>query len=139
MNWLATAGVWGALGIAIGAFGAHGLPAHLEANGYDAAAIAQRLDTFNTGAQYQMYAALAVLGVGVARLSVPSSLLGAAGWALLAGSLIFSGLLYAIALLSDDFRWLGAIVPIGGLSMIVGWVLIAVAGFARRKLGVSQD
>ncbi|TWT73548.1 hypothetical protein Pla123a_38840 [Posidoniimonas polymericola] len=132
MNWLTTAGIWGAIGIAIGAFGAHGLPTYLGESGYDAAAVAQRLETFHTGAQYHMYAALGLVGVGVAARSVVSGTLQAAGWLQLGGSLIFSGLLYAIALLSDDFRWLGAIVPIGGLTMIGGWVMIAVTGFARR-------
>lgn len=139
MNWLTTAGVWGALGIAIGAFGAHGLPTFLEESGYDAAAVAKRLETFHTGAQYQMYAALALLGVGVAARSVASRALQAAGWLQLGGSLVFSGLLYALALMSDDFRWLGAIVPIGGLAMIGGWVMIAVAGLKRSEQSTPRE
>ena len=63
---------------------------------------------------------------GVAIASYPTLWWEAAGWAFLFGILIFSGLLYALVLVGPEYRWLGAIVPIGGLLLIVGWLLFAI-------------
>ncbi len=125
-NWLAVAGVYGALGIAIGAFGAHGLPAGLESQGYEAEAIVTRLETFETGARYHMYAALALVGVSLAPKASHGFIWSVTAWLLLSGSLLFSGLLYGLAILGPEWRWLGMIVPLGGLLQIGGWVMIAV-------------
>src|SRR6266540_3657108 len=101
------------LAVAAGAFGAHALRERLSGSA---------LDTFQTGAQYQMYHALALLAVGVllARFSIDGSTwLSAAGWLFVAGTVLFSGSLYLLAL--SDVRWLGAITPLGGLAFLVGW------------------
>jgi uncharacterized membrane protein YgdD (TMEM256/DUF423 family) len=106
------------LAVAAGAFGAHGLRDRLSAS---------LLETFQTGATYQMYHALALVGVGLllGRFSVEGSpWLSAAGWLFVAGTVLFSGSLYALAL--TDTRWLGAITPLGGVAFLLGWAGVAI-------------
>jgi len=82
---------------------------------------------FQTGATYQMYHALALLGVGIllGRFSIDGSVwLTAAGWLFVVGTVLFSGSLYALAL--TDTRWFGAITPLGGVAFLLGWLAIAV-------------
>lgn len=134
LNWIVIAAAYGALAVGVGAFGAHGLRPRLEAAGYGEAEIARRLDTFETGAKYHTYTALALLGVGVAARHEARRAWSVAAGLLLAGNMIFSGLLYALTAGGDDYRWLGAVVPIGGALMIAGWVAVAVAA-VRRTTG----
>jgi uncharacterized membrane protein YgdD (TMEM256/DUF423 family) len=104
--------------VAAGAFAAHALRDRLSAD---------LLDVFQTGATYQMYHALALVGVGIllSRFSVSGSAwLAAAGWLFVAGTLLFSGSLYALAL--SGTRWLGAITPIGGVAFLLGWLALAI-------------
>jgi uncharacterized membrane protein YgdD (TMEM256/DUF423 family) len=105
-----------AVAVAAGAFGAHGLAARLSP---------ERLATWETAARYHMYGAFSVVLVALAALRFPSSLLSVAGWLLVAGTLIFGGTVYALAL--GGPRWLGAVTPLGGLGLILGWLLVAVA------------
>jgi len=98
----------------IGAFGAHALRATLEAQG--------RLDTFETAVKYQFYHTLALLAIGLLMSKMNQRLLGYAGYAMTGGIIIFSGSLYVLCL--TGIRWLGAITPIGGVLMIVGWALL---------------
>ncbi len=126
--WLRAAAVCGLLAISMGAFGAHGLEERFAALGASSGGLtAERLKAnFNTGAQYHMYCALALLAVGIlAQFGRGGTALQAAGWLFLLGSLIFSGSLYVLAV--TGLRWLGAITPIGGVLMIAGWVALAVA------------
>jgi uncharacterized membrane protein YgdD (TMEM256/DUF423 family) len=113
----------GFIAVAAGAFGAHALRERLAAS---------NIDTFQTGAQYQMYHALALVGVGIllGRFSVDGSgWLTAAGWLFVGGSVLFSGSLYLLAI--TDMRWLGAITPFGGVAFLVGWVAVAIATNTR--------
>jgi uncharacterized membrane protein YgdD (TMEM256/DUF423 family) len=106
------------LGVAAGAFGAHALRDRLSA---------EMLDVFKTGVTYQMYHALALLGVGLllARLSIDGSIwFNAAGWLFVVGTILFSGSLYLLALTGTT--WLGAITPLGGVALLVGWLALAV-------------
>ncbi len=98
-----------AVGIALGAFGAHGLERVLEP---------RALGWWHTGVQYQMWNALGLMALGALpqRLGVAALLIGA-------GTLVFSGSLYAMAL--SDARWLGAVTPVGGVLMIAGWLVAA--------------
>lgn len=105
-----------AIGVGAGAFGAHALRARLEP---------RLLEVFETGARYQMYHAVALVLVGWAASRWPGSLTTASGWLMVAGTLFFSGSLYALAL--TDIRVLGAITPIGGVCFIAGWLCLAVA------------
>ncbi|NLG73746.1 MAG: DUF423 domain-containing protein [Chloroflexi bacterium] len=107
--------LFGALGVAAGAFGAHGLRARLTPD---------RLDTFEVAVRYQMYHALALLAAAYAVERWPeSSLPVAAGLLFLAGIVVFSGSLYALVLSGE--RRLGIITPLGGLAMVAGWALLA--------------
>jgi len=107
--------------VAAGAFGAHGLKNVLKAD-------AQQLANWETAARYQMYAALALVMIGLFALRQPSPLLHWAGGTLTLGTLIFSGCLYLLVLTSQ--RWLGAVVPIGGVLLIVGWLCLAAAAWS---------
>ncbi|MBL8879852.1 MAG: DUF423 domain-containing protein [Phycisphaerales bacterium] len=120
--WLALAGVNGLIGVAAGAFGAHALKERLAPD---------LLAVFHTGAQYQMYHALALFGVALlARHDTRCRILAGASWSFLIGIILFSGSLYALAL--SGVRALGAITPFGGVAFLIGWFLLIVAG-ARRK------
>lgn len=105
-----------AIGVGAGAFGAHALRARLEP---------RMLEVFETGARYQMYHAVALVLVGWAASRWPGSLTTASGWLMVAGTVFFSGSLYAMAL--TDIRALGAITPIGGVCFIAGWLCLTVA------------
>lgn len=106
----------GAIGVAAGAFGAHALRDRLEP---------RLLEVFETGARYQMYHALALLAVGLVASRWPSGIINSAGWLFVAGTLLFTGSLYAMAF--TGVRALGAITPIGGVCLIAGWVCLAIA------------
>jgi uncharacterized membrane protein YgdD (TMEM256/DUF423 family) len=102
--------------VAAGAFGAHALRARLSPD---------LLAVFETGARYQMYHALGLLAVAWAVTRWPSPWPPRAGWLFLAGTVLFSGSLYALAL--SGIRWLGAITPLGGLAFLAGWLCLAFA------------
>lgn len=124
-RWVLVAGLVGAIGVGLGAFGAHGLPGWLAALGYEGDDLARRTEIFATATRYQLIHALA-LGLGAVLLDRSNRRAWRwACWAFLAGVVIFSGLLYVLTFVGSDFRWLGAIVPLGGLSMIAGWLLLA--------------
>jgi uncharacterized membrane protein YgdD (TMEM256/DUF423 family) len=111
--------VFGMLGVAAGAFGAHALRARLPAD---------LLAVFETGARYQMVHALALLAVALVAARMPSAAASAAGWLFCAGIVLFSGSLYALAL--TGVRVLGAITPLGGVCFLAGWAALALAGRA---------
>lgn len=111
------AGVLGALAIAAGAFGAHALEGKLDA---------KAAEWFEKAARYHLTHALALLGL--AALAAQGFKVRGAGWCLALGVVVFSGTLYAMALGAP--RWLGAVTPIGGTLMILGWLLLA---FTRRE------
>jgi uncharacterized membrane protein YgdD (TMEM256/DUF423 family) len=125
-RWIAVGALLGAIGVALGAYGAHGLGKHLAALGFQGDDLAHRLANHETAVRYQMWHALAIALVGLALASRPSPWWQAAAWAFLIGTLIFSGLLYALVLTGPNWRWLGAVVPFGGVSLIVGWLLLAI-------------
>jgi len=101
--------------VAAGAFGAHALRARLTPD---------QLATFETGARYQMYHALALLFVAWAVTRWPLPPVRAAGWLFVAGTVVFSGSLYLLALTGS--RAFGAVTPLGGLAFLGGWLALAV-------------
>ncbi|TWT90687.1 hypothetical protein Mal64_10820 [Pseudobythopirellula maris] len=125
---LIAASLLGSLGIAFGAYAAHGLTDTLAARGFEAEELAKRIANFETGVRYQMLAALFLLALGL-RSQRGGWPLRAAGCAITVGALLFSTPLYALAFVGEGWRWLGAIVPLGGLTMIIAWGLIAAAAF----------
>lgn len=115
--WLSVSALFGLLGVVLGAFGAHALKARLSA---------ESLAIWKTGVEYQFYHAfaLALVGVLIRQLGAGRAL-DFAGACFAVGVLIFSGSLYALVL--SDVRVLGAITPIGGLLLIIGWAVLLVA------------
>lgn len=105
--------------VGLGAFAAHGLRERLEPT---------LLAAFQTGVQYQMYHALALIGLAALFKNATSQTwLQAGGWLFVAGILLFSGSLYGLAL--GGPRWLGPITPLGGLMFLLGWLALVVAAF----------
>jgi uncharacterized membrane protein YgdD (TMEM256/DUF423 family) len=113
---IAIGAVSGLLAVAAGAFGAHALKARLDAD---------LLQVFETGARYHLIHAVLIVVIGIYADTRPSGLADAAGISLIAGTVLFSGSLYVLALTGT--RWLGAITPLGGLCFIAGWGLLAAA------------
>jgi uncharacterized membrane protein YgdD (TMEM256/DUF423 family) len=117
-RWIAVGAVSGALTVGLGAFGAHALESHVAP---------ADLALWQTAVHYQGLHALALMLVGLWRGQGGKGC--AAGWGFLAGSAIFSGTLYAMALGAP--RWLGAITPIGGTALIAGWVALAISAWRQ--------
>jgi uncharacterized membrane protein YgdD (TMEM256/DUF423 family) len=109
------------VGVGLGAFAAHGLKSRLDP---------AMLGIFETGVRYQMYHALALLGVAWACTRWPGAWVNASGWLFVAGIVVFSGSLYVLAL--SGVRWLGAVTPLGGLAFLGGWLCLAWATIAAR-------
>ncbi len=124
-TWLVLGASLGVLGVAAGTFGAHALPDYLEAAGMESA-IAKRQEWWETGVRYQMYHALALLGVAWVAGQKKALLPTFAGLAMFIGTLIFSGCLYALAMTGQTV--IGRVVPIGGALFVVGWIFLALAG-----------
>jgi uncharacterized membrane protein YgdD (TMEM256/DUF423 family) len=112
------------IAVAAGAFGAHALRARIAPD---------LLATFETGNRYQMYHALALFVVAILAARFPVAPLRLAGWLFIAGTVLFSGSLYLLAI--TGVRWLGAITPFGGLCFLGGW---AALGYAALKGGLTQ-
>lgn len=104
--------------VAVGAFGAHALKERLAADLFD---------IFLVGARYHMYHGLALLAAGWAAGRWPGAPPVWAGWLFVAGTVVFSGSLYLLALTGQ--RWLGAITPLGGLAFMAGWACLAWAAW----------
>jgi uncharacterized membrane protein YgdD (TMEM256/DUF423 family) len=111
-----TGAVSACIAVAAGAFGAHALKSRLSAD---------MLAVFEVGARYQMYHALALLACAWAVTKWPGTLVSAAGWLFILGTLLFSGSLYVLSL--TGLRWLGAITPLGGIALLAGWICLAAA------------
>jgi uncharacterized membrane protein YgdD (TMEM256/DUF423 family) len=121
-TWLLVAAINGALAVAAGAFGAHGLQDRLDAHA---------LQIFETAARYQMYHALAI---GLAAFTVRDAAAGAAATAcafFAGGILLFSGSLYLLAL--TGVRAFAFVTPFGGLGFIIGWCALALAATRLPK------
>jgi uncharacterized membrane protein YgdD (TMEM256/DUF423 family) len=114
--------VLGFLSVSIGAFGAHALKPFLLEN--------NRLDTFETAVQYQMYHGLALLLTGILSVLFPKADFSIVGILFLVGILIFSGSLYLLC--ATGIKWLGAITPIGGTAFLAGWLLMGWKLFSTK-------
>jgi uncharacterized membrane protein YgdD (TMEM256/DUF423 family) len=111
--------VAGFLGVALGAFGTHGLRSRLSP---------EMMGAFESAVRYQMYHALAIIMVGLILGRLDGWMFRAAGWAFTVGIVLFSGSLYLLALTGVTI--LGAVTPLGGLAFLVGWGLLVVAAVA---------
>ena len=121
-RWLFLSAALGFLGVLLGAFAAHGLDSRLSP---------RMLANFETGARYQMYHALAMGRAAFAVRGRAARLANAAGILFLIGTLLFSGSLYVLAL--TGITRLGMITPLGGLSLMAGWVALALAALKLDK------
>lgn len=110
------------LGVAAGAFGAHGLKSRLTP---------EMLAVFETGVRYQLVHALALLAVAWACTRWPGRAASAAGFLFLSGIVVFSGSLYLLAL--TGVRSFGAVTPIGGVAFLAGWACLAWAGWRTGR------
>ena len=123
-GWIVVAALSGAISVIVGAFAAHGLDLNTEAG-------LKARTWLQTGSQYEMIHALAILAVVVlargARLNGRLAL--GAQCLFLAGSVLFPGALYALAFSGP--RWFGAVAPIGGTAFILGWVCLALAAVTK--------
>lgn len=125
-GWIVVAALSGAIAVMVGAFAAHGLDLRTEAG-------PKARDWLQTGSHYEIFHALAMLGVCAlagakllnARLAV------VAQWCFLIGSILFPGALYSLSF--GGPRWFGAVAPIGGLAFMAGWVLLAVAALRKSN------
>ncbi|HEY7337450.1 MAG TPA: DUF423 domain-containing protein [Bryobacteraceae bacterium] len=118
MNWTAVGAIAMALGVAIGAFGAHGLQGRLDA---------YSMNIYERAVMYHFFHALGILAVS---LMPAGSGRNWVCWLLLAGIVLFSGSLYALALTGT--RMLGAITPFGGVAFIAAWIVLAVTALRAR-------
>ncbi len=120
-TFLFLAAVSGLTGVALGAFGAHGLKHSLSP---------ELLDVYKTGVTYQMWHALGLGLIAVFQQHYPDEkLLPRAGWLMFGGIVIFSGSLYLLAVL--NLKWLGILTPLGGLAFLGAWLLLAL--FAQKS------
>lgn len=120
--WIIVSAILAGLSVALGAFAAHGLQGQLSSSS---------LDAFKTGVHYQFMHALAILAIGIWTLHESSQ--PVQGWltasmiAWLIGVILFSGSLYGLTL--AGWRWLGPVTPLGGLSFLTGWIILAVVAW----------
>jgi uncharacterized membrane protein YgdD (TMEM256/DUF423 family) len=114
MKIIALGAIMAGIGVALGAFGAHGLKARVSP---------EMLTIYETAVTYQFYHCFALIVLGLVALRVGDQWVMATAVAFFVGILVFSGSLYLMVL--TDSRWLGAITPLGGLSFLVGWGLFA--------------
>lgn len=118
---LMAAGTFLAIAVAIGAFGAHGLQPVLPK---------ELMQAYKTGVDYHFYHALGLLFIGVLSRRYKGRLLNWSAFCLALGILLFSGSLYLMAV--TGIKWLGAITPFGGVSFIIGWVLLVFAVWKHK-------
>lgn len=115
--------LFGFFAVLFGAFGAHALKEHLTP---------EQLDSFHTGVRYQFYHAFALLFLAILMYKRKNKLIEYTGWLFIAGTILFSGSIYLLALrniMGFSANWLGPITPIGGSLLIVGWALLFVSSF----------
>ena len=106
--------VFAAFSVLLGAFGAHFLKNRLSI---------EDLAIFETAVRYQIYHSLGIMIMGVASFYIPHNLISLPSYFMIFGTIIFSGTLYLIVF--TNLRWMGAITPVGGLCLILGWLIFA--------------
>jgi uncharacterized membrane protein YgdD (TMEM256/DUF423 family) len=121
-------GLYGLLAVLLGAFAAHGLRDVIPADS---------LSSWQTAVTYQMSHALVLLFTGLWRHFGGPRLLGVAGWLFSMGVLAFSGSIYLLVLM--QVAWLGPITPLGGLSLIAGWLCLCVAILRSKDSAQERD
>ena len=128
-NFVAAAAIFGTFAVALGAFGAHGLEKITTDE--------KIIHGFQTGVQYQMYHALALLMVAIIFEKFPNRWIKWAGNCFIAGVILFSGSLYLLTFLkiqeSNTVKFIGPITPLGGIFFIAGWIFLLTGVLNRKK------
>jgi len=114
--WLISAGIFGFLSVALGAFGAHSLKNVLDDYGKS---------VYEKAVLYQMFHTMALFAVGLLQHFQKQTFFSVAGWGFLIGIVLFSGSLYLLAV--TGIKWLGTITPIGGVAFLFGWFWLVVS------------
>jgi len=133
--WIITGAFSAAAAVALGAIGAHGLEGWLEKT-FEPAVAAERMENWQTAADYHRFHAIGIIFVGLLLQRGASKSIQAAGWLMLLGTLLFSGLLYVYSV--APAKWMGPIFPLGGFSFIGAWLLLGVGAF-RQHAGTSDS
>lgn len=127
-NYLIAAAIFGGLAVALGAFGAHGLES-ITSDG-------KILHGFQTGVQYQMYHALALLVIAIMYEKFQNKWIKWAGNCFITGIILFSGSLYLLTFLkiqeSSAVKFVGPVTPLGGIFFIAGWLFLLVAAMKKK-------
>lgn len=126
-TFLRLACISGALAVGIGAFGAHSLKEIVTA---------EKLAIYETGVRYHFYHTFALLAVGILMHFKKNKAINYAGWAFLAGIVLFSGSLYLLAVNESmhlGLAWLGPITPIGGVLFIIGWIALIYSSYQKNE------
>jgi uncharacterized membrane protein YgdD (TMEM256/DUF423 family) len=125
---LAIAGISGAMCVALGAMGAHALKEKIPA---------ENLQTFETAVRYQFYHTLALILVSILSEKIQNKFLNYSSTLFIIGIILFSFSLYFLSLRpligisNDEMKWIGAITPFGGLSFILGWLLLSISAIKK--------
>jgi uncharacterized membrane protein YgdD (TMEM256/DUF423 family) len=122
MTWTAAGAAFAFLAIALGAFGAHALRTHLAPD---------LLEAFDLGARYLLVHAVALVALGLGSNRLARRTVSVVGALLVAGMVLFSGSLFALAL-TGTRAW-GAVTPVGGVALLVGWAWLAVASWSAAR------
>jgi uncharacterized membrane protein YgdD (TMEM256/DUF423 family) len=132
IGFIKTAAIIGAISVALGAFAAHSLKQNIST---------EALNIFETAVRYQFYHVFALLAVGLLYKDFMNNSLIWSGRFFITGIILFSGSLYLLtyfkAIESIKFNWLGAITPIGGLALILGWIFLF-TGCNKKSLVFSK-
>lgn len=127
-KFLIAGALFGGLGVALGAFGAHGLEKMTQD--------AKILHGFQTGVQYQLYHALALLAVALIYEKLPVKQIVWAGWCFIGGIILFSGSLYLLTFLKINenslVKIIGPVTPLGGVLFIAGWLLLLLSVVKKK-------
>lgn len=129
-SWIIFGAFSAAVAVALGAIGAHGLEGWLEKN-FEPSIATARMENWQTAAQYHRFHALGIMVVGFLLQRDRSRILNASGWLMVLGTILFSGLLYVYSVTGS--KWMGPIFPLGGLSYIVAWVLLAIGALRQTE------
>ena len=119
-HWFGIAALMGASAVGLGAFGAHALKGKLSP---------EHLSLFEIAVRYQIYHALALFAVAFASTRVDNFVLKLSGSFFVLGILLFCGSLHALIFISDSSRWAGPLTPIGGVFLILAWLILSFAAF----------
>ncbi len=130
-RWIAIGALLAAIGVALGAYGAHGLKDTLSRAGFVGDDLSHRIAIFETAVRYQMFHAIALILTGLALQHRESPAWRFAAWAFLVGIILFCGSLKVLTFASPNWNWLGAVVPFGGASMIAGWLALSICAWKK--------